>query len=213
MSQIRAVFIAVFLVIHGIYIFPAPRELKRDELGDPPVVEELDRWYALIDGLGLPISRDRFEDEVVTWSARLSGAHRLLKVPFKPMMDLTGTGQGWALFAAPDTHPQRLVIEGRRHGGDWEMLYRRIDPEHALLDPVFRYRRVRGVYDGTSRRAGRTYKYFTRFAARRVFEVRPDLSQVRVVMVRYHTTLPWQDPDPLTVRRHERRWKKHEVIP
>ena len=41
---------------------------------------------------------------------RVGRARWRLMRNFKPLFVLTGTGQGWALFATPDSYPQRLEV-------------------------------------------------------------------------------------------------------
>jgi hypothetical protein len=118
---------------------------------------------------------------------------------------VTGTGQGWALFANPDTHPARLQIRVRRAGASgWEILYQRLDPDHTWADDRLSYRRVRGCHDaGGFRNKPRTiYRRFAQWIGQEILAREPSVEVVEVRTIRTHTTLPSAEPDPTEEVRH-----------
>jgi hypothetical protein len=208
----RGAAIAVALVVHGIYAMPAPTRVTRADLDSAEGKEELGRWFALVQGLGLPLTRAEFEDVTMSWSKAGAELHTATRKPFRPFLKFTGTGQAWALFASPDTHPHRLEVYVRREGA-WQVVYRRNTADHSWMDATFRYRRVRGVYDGSTGRSGPPYWNFTRWVAKRAMLEWPDVDQVRVQMVRTHTVLPWEPPDPAETVRLQHTHKRTAILP
>jgi len=150
-AQLRAAAITLVLLVHGIAVLPVPHVVRPHELDDPVARAEVTRWAERLTGVGYPISPDELGAEVVRWSTRLGRAHRTALLPMRPWFRWTGTGQGWALFANPDTHPSRMEVAVVR-GGQEQLVYRRLDPDLGWLRDPLAYRRVRGVYDATSAR-------------------------------------------------------------
>jgi len=77
-------------------------------------------------------------------------------------------------------------------------VYRRLHPTDRALEPQLSYRRVRGVYDGISRRPSPPFTAFTEWTADQLFKANPSVDQVRVRLIRLHITLPHQPFDPNT---------------
>lgn len=99
--------------------------------------------------------------------------------PTRQLRDGFRLHQTWKLFPTASIKQQRMWIEGRRAPGDWEVLYRPTDDEHAFRADAIEYRRVRGAWNpGRSPRRG--YTPFTRWISREAFAARPDIDEVRV---------------------------------
>lgn len=179
------------MVLINLWIaIPFSSAVTASELKKPGGREEIDHWMALFDSWGLDVDRSEFEAAVIDVTGRISAVDKATVAPFKPWMRLTGTGQAWALFASPDTHPHRFTVDGRSADGEWEVYFRRLDPEHAEMRDWFTYRRIRGIYDGSATKQGRTYKNFARWVARELMTRHPELDEVRVRQIRTHTTVP-----------------------
>jgi hypothetical protein len=71
---------------------------------------------------------------------------QVVRAPFRPVLGALGVDQRWALFAQADEVPARLSVVVQR-GGEEALVYRRLDPGHAMFADLLAYRRVRGVYD------------------------------------------------------------------
>ena len=159
-------------------------------------IEELERWVGLLADLGIETTRGELVDHILDSGGRLVGLRKAALAPLQPVFRATGTGQGWGLFAYPDSYPDRLVVEGRTADSTWAPLYVALDPDHDFLRPQLTYRRVRGVYDGHSDRPGRPYDNFVHWVAQEAFANAPGLSAVRVRFERSHTLPPTQPQDP-----------------
>lgn len=193
-AHLRAAALLLAIGIHTIFAAPLPRAVKPGDLERPSGVEEIDRWLALFAVVGLHPQREAFETWVLDTSKWWGDIHLTLKKPFIPFMRLTGTGQGWALFAAPETHPHRLEVHVKL-GDAWVLAYRRFHPEANLRDAALRFRRVRGVYDGSVTRRHAAYERFADWLGHEALNAYPDASAARIQMVRLHTTPPNQPRD------------------
>lgn len=191
----RAFILLLVIVVHGIFAAPLPRAVKLRDMQRPAGVEEIDRWLSLFASVGFTPARKDFEAWVVDSTSFWGGWHEAFKKPFRPVMRMTGTGQGWALFAAPDTHPHRLEVFVRV-GGDWSLIYRRFHPQASWNDGIFRFRRVRGVYDSSTQRQLPSYKAFSAWVAEQALADYPQATGAKVQMVRTHTTVPGEPRDP-----------------
>ncbi len=203
-AWIRALLITLAIGVHGIYAAPVPHIVTKEQLKNPVSRDEVATWADRLTAIGYTIDTDTLGQRVVEVSGQIGGLHRSLKLPFIPWMRLTGTGQGWALFANPDTHPGRLSIRIRREGGAMEDLYLQLDPEHDWWRSRLAYRRLRGCWSagGFSKRPRSIYRRFSQWIADRIFAVAPDVVEVQVRTLRTHTTLPGEPPDDRVEKRH-----------
>jgi hypothetical protein len=150
-AYLRAALITVVVLVHGVAALPVPHVVHPRELDDPVARDEVARWVERLGRVGVELTPEELGTLVVTWSGRLGRAHRQVLAPARPLFRWTGTGQGWALFANPDTHPSRLELSFLQ-GTDERLAYRRLDDVHDWQADVLAYRRVRGLYDATSAR-------------------------------------------------------------
>lgn len=196
-DHLRAVAITVALVANAVYALPIPPAITATKIEEEGRQRDLLMWEELLARVGLTIEHDRLEELVVTTTTALADGHRLLKTPFRPVFDLLGADQSWALFASATTRPERLEVAVLRKGSeDWEILLRRLDPCCTWHEGQLEYRRIRGVWDGQNKRPRPAYKGLTKWIADRVFEEMPDAAQVRVRLIRYRSTYPWEEDDP-----------------
>lgn len=194
-AVVRAILIALVLAVHGLKAAPLPRPVSEATFKRPETQEELRRWMGLVDALGLPLTQKQVKSISQTVGGQVGRARWRVMKPFKPLFDLTGTGQGWALFATPDSHPQRLEVWIETASGE-RLVSRRTDRRFDYLGRTLAFRRVRGVYDSVTGKAKPQYTRFCRWVADRAFDDFPEAERVRVQQVRTHTVLPWEAPDP-----------------
>ncbi|MEZ4317256.1 MAG: hypothetical protein R3F61_07120 [Myxococcota bacterium] len=211
-AWLRAGCITVALVVHGIYALPSPRGIDEADIESPEGREEVERWRELLASLGVTYTHEELAAESLWWSNTLSDAHNTLQRPFRPWMRWTGTGQAWALFASPDTHPHRLEVY-IHDGTGWRAVFRRNHPTLDFLDATLRFRRVRGLYDGSTTNQRVPYWNFSRWVAKQAFLAYPEADRVRVQMVREHTTLPWEPADAEEVVKAKRIFKREAILP
>jgi len=126
----------------------------------------------------LGFTREGFEQTVIEASDWLVRTDRAWVGPITRSFKQVGLGQAWALFAVPSDTPRRLEVRGVS-AEDRVLLYRRQDPEHDALGPVFGYRRVRGIYD-KGKRTG-AYRRLFEWSAAQLFLAHPGLTLVEMV--------------------------------
>lgn len=199
----RAALISAVILFNLIGALPKPDRLTWDTLHRPDAKAELAQWTRLARSLGLAVD----EEGVGGWAIHTSGAwldlRRWLLAPWQPVIDFTQTQQGWGLFAWPDRAASRLEIAWRAEGGAWVVLYRTADAEHDWGSGVFRYRRVRALYNPGVKPPG-TIVGFSRSLAEGLFEAEPSAAEVRFRLLQRHVDLPGEAPKRIP----EERWRK-----
>lgn len=195
--SVRAGLIGLVLAVHACAATPTPRRIKPEDARTATAQEEIRLWLETFAGVGVQLTSEQLLELVNEVGGTCADLKKGIMAPFYPLLRLTGTGQSWALFAYPDRYPNRLVVEIREPGGEWEPVFRGADPEHAFLEPQIAFRRVRGVYDTAAARGspGRVYDRFVDWVARETFAAWPDADDVRVKMVQFHVDLPYEPTD------------------
>lgn len=206
--QVRAALVGFALLGHGIYALPLPHRITASELTSGGS-EDIDRWYAAVHAVGVPWTRAEFVDKLVEVTAATGAAHGWLKAPFRPIFDLVGANQAWALFASTTTTPERLVVEVRRGANpEWIPILRRMDPCCTWREDQIRYRRIRGVWDSQYTGMRPAYLGLAKWLADQAFAEFSDVREARVRIERGRATLPWQEPDPKTTSVHSRIFRR-----
>lgn len=195
-AHLRAILIALALLVNGIAASPLPKSVKRSQFTSEVGVEELDRWVGILGGVGVTVTRKDLGEQLYTVGKFFTDLRRSLLGPFGTWFRTTGTGQGWGLFTYPDSYPHQLVIEVRKAGGDWRPVYAALDPDATWRRSTFVYRRVRGVYDGNTQKPGASYDNFVARVGEQALAEFPDEAEVRVGFIRTHSTMPNVKPDP-----------------
>lgn len=194
--RVRAGLIALALAVHACAATPMPRPIKAEDARTATAVEEMKLWLDVLASVGISATSDQLLALVNAVGGACSTLKKSALAPFQPLLRITGTGQSWALFAYPDRYPNRLVVEVRQPGGQWETVFRGADPEHTFLAPQLTFRRIRGVYDTASSRGspGKVYDRFADWVARQTLAAQPNATDVRIKMVQFHVDLPDDGP-------------------
>lgn len=195
----RATLLLVVLVPNLFAALPLARSASRKNFDTPLARDELARLREVTDVFGWRPSHDQIADLLYEISAAEVDVRNLVLAPARPFFRITGTGQAWGLFTYPDRFPAQLVVESRSGSGEYTVRYASLDPEADLAAHKFVYRRVRGVYDGNSEKAGRTWDPFVSWAAGEVFAVDPTATEVRVSFRRLRTFEPGEANTTLRV--------------
>ncbi|MSQ03157.1 MAG: hypothetical protein EXR71_14920 [Myxococcales bacterium] len=189
-DDVRAALLLVVVVVHGFAAAPLARSASRRRYDLPLARDELTRVATLAGRVGIDTSADQLADTAYAVVKTQSGLRSAVLAPFADVLELTGTGQAWGLFTHPDRFPARLVVEGRPAAGEWRRLYASLDPDATFNLDKFVYRRIRGVYDGNSDKAGRAWDPFVSWVAMEVFAAYPAIDEVRVKFRGIHTFEP-----------------------
>jgi hypothetical protein len=123
---------------------------------------------------------------------------RPVAAPFEVYAELTGSRQGWSMFASPQRHPAELHVDLEQDGA-WQPLYRPHSDAHAWNRKQLEHNRFRKFLGRFARGFHpRHYDQAARWLATKAAREHPEASRVRVRLWRY-ATLP-----PARVRAGER---------
>lgn len=211
MPSIRAVFVTLLLLANLAYAMPY-RGLTWKGVSAPDYGRADFEMYWGWFGAWSPVSRPTADRWFRRWAYTQDRVVHAARAPFQPVYDALHVNQRWTLFNIVARAPARLIIEVRRDG-EWETLYRRLDPEHDWHEAQLSYRRIRGVWDGVGAEPKGTYKRMAKWIARTVFLEQLDVDRVRVKLVREHLSPPWEPIDPRPEAFAERYYRRHEVMP
>ena len=210
--QIRAIILAIVVLIHGLAAAPLPSKMHKRDQNDEAVQKELSRWVDALSGIGISVSeKGLWNFSYQAGNIATKSRNAILK-PVRPFFKLTGTGQGWGLFTHPDRRPDHLEVWGKAENAkEWKLLYRSLDEDHRFMADKLSYRRLRGLWDGNANRPKRYFKknrkkqpylYFTQWVACEAFSKHPELHKVKVQYERSFTTTPKEKPNPHTEVNH-----------
>jgi hypothetical protein len=179
-ARVRAALIAAVLLVQCTSALPdrrvEKRQLKRPEAAR--LVTAADRGLG---ALGLSPGRQALEDALLSGSAMLFRARRAVLAPFARFFRYTATHQQWGLFLLGTRECFRIHVDARTPDDRWVALYHALGPSLPRYEAVLRYRRVRGIYNPSSRHGLRPqYPGFVRAIARYVLEREPRYDRVRV---------------------------------
>ena len=202
-AHLRATLILFALVGSCVEGCPVPR-VDSAQLARPVGRRELERWTRILRSAGIDTDEATLRTEVVELSSELTVMHDRARDPLRPWFELTHTTQRWSLFPIADPDPFWMHVEART-GGEWTLLYRPNDHDHAFLSSVLEYRRVRAVWNPGSSGTRADHPRFVDWIAREIFARREDVDAVRVRYLRYHVSVPGEPLDS------ETRWMFEEV--
>jgi len=179
--RVRGALIALILICCVVEAIPVPA-LRERHLNRSMAREEADKWSGILENFGVHATSDELLDRALAVSKETRAARGVVLGPWRAFSRQLKLAQSWGLFAYPDPHPGRLVLEGRAKGEDWKVLFRAPDTGDERLRQVLFNRRMRGVWDdaGDRPKPGRLYNRWATWVAKDVFEYRPDIDVVRV---------------------------------
>jgi hypothetical protein len=210
--HLRGALIALALLAHGIYAIPLPPAISEEDLQDEWRQRDIAMWQSWLSSVGVSVTTDQLGEGLTRATALTARIDKTLKLPFKHAFQLTGSNQAWALFASATTKPERLVVEIKRQGStEWEPVQRRLDPCCEWREDQFRYRRIRGIWDGNKERPKAAYRHLSKWIARQAFVDFPDAERVRLYLERRHSTYPWEPDDPKVEMRHQRQHTRDKL--
>lgn len=112
---------------------------------------------------------------------RVPELRQTLLRPFAPLAGFFGIyTQNWNLFRGTGGIRHRMWIEARTHAGEWRIVYRVHDDEHAELRSAIEYRRVFNLWNAHRWGTSPAYPAFVHWVARRICREHPEVDEVRV---------------------------------
>lgn len=151
---------------------------------------DLRQWAARLTAWGWPIDERGLER--VLWSAgdAYLRVQAPLAAPFQAYAELTGSRQGWSMFASPQRHPAELHVDVEQDGR-WVPIYRPQSDAHAWNRDQFEHNRFRKFLGRFARGFHRRhYDEAARWVATKAAREHPAATRVRVSLWRYSTLPP-----------------------
>ena len=212
-AHLRAALLFLALLGNVIYALPLPAPVSAVEIEREGRQRDIEIWLGWLNSAGIAVTHEDLEEGVVAFTGTSGAVHKTLKRPFKPLFDLVGVNQAWALFASATIRPDRLVVEiERAPGSGWVTIERRLDPCCTWRDPQLRYRRIRGVWDSQKDTMRAGYKGLTKWIAREALLEHPEAQRVRISLEQVESTYPWEPKKTAVEMRHERVHRRDAIF-
>jgi hypothetical protein len=206
-KKLRAFLLTAVIAFNVLAAYPTPGDVTEEKLREGTAKTELARWVKRLRSLGYDTDADRLGRAYVAFASGVNRVRDFMLAPIMPLVELTGTQQGWRLFAMPNERPHVLRVIGERRGKR-RTLYETWNTERTFLASTLEFRRVRALYNPSSQNMPNTYDAFARRLSERVFELKPELDAVTILLERRHTTLPSDPPDTQREERFVQRFTR-----
>jgi len=181
---VRALVITLVLVQQGVTAWPA-QPMTEEQLTRPEgerFVSHVAHAFAVF---GVERTRDDIKRALLDRSVEVARLRRKLLRPFLFLASGLSSDQQWGLFLVSRGQHFRMQIDLFRADGRWHTVYRAAELDELGLGPLLRYRRLRGLYNPSTRTGPRgQYVYFVSWLANELFARHGDAHKVRVQMER-----------------------------
>lgn len=199
--HLRALFIAFHVIAVIVLSLPSPSSVgNRGAWNTANNKRAMAIWAERLSWLGYQHG-DELEADLWDLTQSYIATRRTFIRPFQRYADVTGSYQGWRMFAVPQRHPAEMHIDIRESaaGGspgepaDWRPIYRPHSDEYAYWRSELTHNRLRKT-QGRFARSNRTWLYhlFADFLAIRVARDHPGADEIRFRLYRYPTRTPEQ---------------------
>lgn len=132
-------------------------------------------------GAERPVMERRVPPAVVDVIDAVDRVRTTLLRPFRPLADAAKLRQRWRLFSGANRSRYRMRVEARTGDGDWELVYRVLDDDHAFRADAIEQRHVRGAWNPHAIAGARPgYPAFARWIGGEVLAAFPRYTEVRV---------------------------------
>lgn len=157
----------------------------------PNVQREFEHWSRRARSLGWDVSPTEFEERLRAFTFRYLAARDVAIAPFEAYAGATGTMQGWAMFATPQTDPTWLTLEIRETSGDFRTIYRERSDSLDWMRRQLDHNRLRKLEGRLARGASAgTYRRLVNWLARRAAADFPEAVEMRARVERRTTPAP-----------------------
>ncbi|MCH9686875.1 MAG: hypothetical protein K0V04_35905 [Deltaproteobacteria bacterium] len=151
---------------------------------------DLEQWTKRLQGWGFDTDKRRLAQSLWSIGGAYLTVQRPIVTPFAWYARVSGSRQGWHMFASPQRHPAELHVEIERDGA-WVLIYRPHSDEHAWNREQFEHNRFRKFLGRFARGFIQSdYEHTARWVAARAAADHPAATQVRVRLYRYQTLPP-----------------------
>lgn len=179
----RAMFVAVHVVLITLMALPNPRHVTEAELRDPALQEVFADWRAVLAAVGVTLSKEETDALAMSFANQYMDARAVVLEPLRPYFKYTGASQAWQMFGYLNRTPARLSVEVLSNDGTWSTLFLARDPDHDWRRALFDSERMRGMVNHYSWREKRgSFELLADWVACEAFADVPDAKLVRVSM-------------------------------
>ena len=192
-SHARGALLLSALLINLCQGAPVP-SIDAASIDRPSNRARLERYGRLLRSAGVSITDDELREKTLEVSSEVNRWHGVIIAPVHPTFHYLQIRQRWSLFAASDTDPWWIHVEGKFRGDEeYQLIWRPMDTSATVEQATLEYRRLRGVWNpGEDVRADQPR--FLRFLHRLLFHRYPDLAAIRVRYLRFHVHVPGTEP-------------------
>ena len=206
-SHVRAALLLSALLVGFFQGLPMP-QIEAKHIDRPSGRQQLQRWAGRLTELGYPITPDELREKTLETVEEVNAVHAELLAPVMPVFHWTQIRERWSLFAGSDPTPWWIHVEARFHGEEeFRLLWRPMDPEAVVLQPLFEYRRLRGIWNPGGSELRGDHPRFLRFTFNTLFDRFPEIDEVRVRFKRFYVHVPGEPPNDHV----EWRWESRDV--
>jgi len=153
---------------------------------------DLQQTAARLTAWGIPIDELELKRRLWAMGTAYLVVQRPLVLPFVWYGRLTGSRQGWRMFASPQRHPAELHVD-LEGDGQWEPIYRPHSDRYAWNREQFEHNRFRKFLGRFARGfIARDYQQTARWVATKAAREHPEAPRVLVRLYRYDTPTPQQ---------------------
>lgn len=141
-------------------------------------------------GWGIDTDEARFTRSLWEVGSAYLTVQRPLAKPFIVYAEVTGSRQGWSMFASPQRHPAELHVDVERDGR-WVPIYRPHSEMYTWNRAQFEHNRFRKFLGRFARGfIRRDYDEATRWVATKAAREHPDAPRIRIQLYRYDSPPP-----------------------
>jgi hypothetical protein len=192
-AWLRAVLLLALVVLNTLATLPSFGTASAERLQRPFEQEELGRWHAQAQRLGLEVSREQLTERYLAFASKVAEARALVLAPLSWWTSWTQTVPGWNLFGTPDDFSPAFRLSAWDPSGE-RVLYESGVAEQSWQASLLGYRRLRAAYNPSRSGTPSTYPGLCQRLSERVFREQPLVERVRCAIVRRAVPLPGKAP-------------------
>lgn len=188
--QLRATLILFHVVSMLVLSLPNASAFQDGRWQNENARDDLRKMAQRLNGSGWNTDAETLERELRSVANRYVRVQQAVATPFEVYAALSGSRQGWSMFASPQRHPAELHVD-MLQGDRWQALYRPHSDAHDWNREQLEHNRFR-KFLGRFARGFRIehYNQAAHWVATRAAREHPAASTIRVQLYRYATLAP-----------------------
>jgi hypothetical protein len=188
-AWLRAVLLTALVALSTLATVPTFGTASAERLQRPFEQAELERWQAMLSGLGLELSREQLAELYLGFASRVAEVRAAVQAPLRWWTQLTQTEPGWMLFGTPDAFSPAFRLHAWDGNGE-RVLCESADPERRWQASLLGYRRLRAAYNPSRSGPPPTYPGLCQRLSERIFAELPAVERIRCSILRRAVPVP-----------------------